>query len=118
MLVKQLKIEVDFLFDSGASTNYMSSAFAKLLGLIVRPSDANVRLGTGASAFVQGECSVHVKLGDYQYMVDCFVLDMVTDFQEILGDTWLNMVKATFDYASKKCVIRKNNRRLTLSSST
>jgi hypothetical protein len=48
---------------------------------------------------------VHVKLGDYQDRVDCYVLDMVTDFQMILGDTWLNMVKATFNYASKKCII-------------
>jgi hypothetical protein len=45
-------------------------------------------------------------------------LDMVTDFEMILGDTWLNMVKSTFDYARKKCIIRKNNRRFTLSSST
>jgi hypothetical protein len=36
----------------------------------------------------------------------------------ILGDTWLNMVKATFDYDTKKCVIRKNDKRFTLSSST
>jgi hypothetical protein len=61
---------------------------------------------------------VHIRLGDYQDRVDCHVLDMVTDFQMILGDTWLNMVKATFDYASKKCIIRKNNRRFTLSSCT
>jgi hypothetical protein len=61
---------------------------------------------------------VHIKLGDYQDRVECYVLDMVTDFQMILGDTWLNMVKATFDYNSKKCIIRKNNKRLTLSSST
>jgi hypothetical protein len=61
---------------------------------------------------------VHIKLGDYQDRVDCYVLEMVTDFQMILGDTWLNMVKATFDYDSKKCIIRKNNKRFTLSSST
>jgi hypothetical protein len=36
----------------------------------------------------------------------------------ILGDTWLNMVKTTFDYNTKKCVIRKNNKRFTLLSST
>jgi hypothetical protein len=36
----------------------------------------------------------------------------------ILGDTWLNMVKATFDYDTKKYVIQKNNRRFTFSSST
>jgi hypothetical protein len=62
--------------------------------------------------------TVHIKLGDYQDRVECYVLDMVTDFQMILGDTWLNMVKATFDYDSKKCIIRKNNKRFTLSSST
>jgi hypothetical protein len=36
----------------------------------------------------------------------------------ILGDTWLNMVKATLDYDTKKCVIQKNKKRFTLSSST
>jgi hypothetical protein len=59
----------------------------------------------GDSVFAQGECSVHIKLGDYQDRVECYVLDMVTDFQMILGDTWLNMVKATFDYDTKKCII-------------
>jgi hypothetical protein len=61
---------------------------------------------------------VHIKLGDYQDRVECYVLDMVTNFQMILGDTWLNMVKATFDYDSKKCIIQKNNKRITLLSST
>jgi hypothetical protein len=110
--------EVDCLYDSGASTNYVSSAFAKLHGITVKPSDANVRLGTGAIATVKDKCSVHIKLSDYQDKVECDVLDMVTDFQVILGDMWLNMVKATFNYASKKCVIQKNNKRFTLSSST
>jgi hypothetical protein len=110
--------EIDFLFDSGASTNYVSSAFAKVHGLIVKPSETNVRLGTGTSVSAQGECAVHIKLGDYQDRVECYVLDMVTDLQMILGDTWLNMVKATFDYDSKKCIIRKNNKRFTLSFCT
>jgi hypothetical protein len=110
--------EVDFLFDSGASTNHVSSAFAKMHGLTVKPTETNVRLGTGTSVSAQGECAMHIKLGDYQDRVECYVLDMVTDFQMILGDTWLNMVKATFDYDNKKCIIRKNNKRFTLSSST
>jgi hypothetical protein len=110
--------EVDFLFDSGAGTNYVSSAFARMHGLTVKPSETNVQLGTGTSVSAQGECSVHIKLGNDQDKVDCYVLDMVTDFQMILGDTWLDMVKATFDFASKKCIIQKNNRRFTLLSST
>jgi predicted aspartyl protease len=85
--------EVDFLFDGGASTNYVSSAFARMHGLTVNPSDTNVRSGTGDSVFAQGECFVHIKLGDYQDRVECYVLDMVTDLQMILGDTWLNMVR-------------------------
>jgi hypothetical protein len=34
---KAARTEVDFLFDSNASTNYVSSAFAKLHGLTVKP---------------------------------------------------------------------------------
>ena len=115
---KAAATEVDFLFDSGASANYLSSSFAKLHGLTVKPSKTNIRLGTGTSAESQGECSVHVKLGDYQDRVDCFVIDMVTDFQVILGDPWLISVQALFDFKNKTSVIRKNNRKFTLSSST
>jgi hypothetical protein len=79
--------EVDFLFDSDASANYVSSTFAKLHGITVRPSETNVRLITGTSFAVQSECSLHIKLGDYQDRVECFVIDMVTHFQVILGDT-------------------------------
>jgi hypothetical protein len=49
--------EVDFLFDSGTSTNYVSSASAKMHGLTVKPSGINVRLGTETSVSAQGECS-------------------------------------------------------------
>jgi hypothetical protein len=61
---------------------------------------------------------VHIKLGNYQDEVVCYVLDMVKDFHMILKDTWLNMVKATFNLNSKKCIIQKNNKSFTLSSST
>jgi ribosomal protein L28 len=104
--------------NSGASTNYVSSAFAKMHGLTMRSSDTNVRLGTWDSVPAQSKCFIHIKLGDYQDRVECYVLDMVTDSYMILRDTWLNMVKAVFDYDSKKCIIQKNNKRFTLSSST
>jgi hypothetical protein len=80
---------VDFLFNSGASTNYVSSAFAKMHGLTVKPSDTNVRLGTRDSVPAQGECFVHIKLGNYQDRVECYVLDMVTDSD----DTWRHVAK-------------------------
>jgi hypothetical protein len=115
---KAAATEVDFLFDSGASANYVSKTFAKMHGLVVKPDPINVQLGTGTDALAQGKCSVHIKMGDYQDKVECLVIDMVTDFQVILGDTWLNVVNAVFDYANKKCIIRKNNKRFTLLSST
>jgi hypothetical protein len=59
----------------------------------------------GDSVPAQGKCFVHIKLDDYQDMVECYLLDVVTDFQMTLGDTWLNMVKAIFDYDTKKCII-------------
>jgi predicted aspartyl protease len=45
--------KVDILFDSGASTNYVSSAFARMHGLTVKPSDTNVRLGTGTVSLLK-----------------------------------------------------------------
>ena len=52
--------EVDFLFDSGASTNYVSSAFAKMHGLTVKPSETNVRLGTGTSVYCPGRVLLYI----------------------------------------------------------
>jgi hypothetical protein len=54
---------VYFLFDSGASVDYVSKAFAKLHGLAVKPGPTNVRLDTGAEAEAEGECSVHYIAG-------------------------------------------------------
>ena len=34
--------EVDFLFDSGASANFVSSSFAKLHGLVTKPVLSNL----------------------------------------------------------------------------
>ena len=42
--------EVDFLFDSGASCNFVSAAFARLHGLTVESTKSNVRLGTDTVA--------------------------------------------------------------------
>jgi hypothetical protein len=98
--------EVDYMFDNDASTNFVSRAFAKLLhGLTVKPSDVNVRIGTEAQCLGAGQVLGAFKLVDYQDKVKYFVVDMVTRFQVLRGDTWLNMVEAAFKYASKKCLI-------------
>lgn len=110
--------EVDFLFDSGASANYVSKAFATLHGLTITPTKSNVRLGTGLSVQPHGECSLHIRLDDYRERIKCFVIDMLSDFQVIMGDQWLLNTRAVFDYASARCSVRKHNKKYTFKSAT
>ena len=72
--------EVDFLFDSGASANFVSLSFAKLHGLVTKPVLSNVRLGNGSTVRPYGECSLHVRINAYREQVDCFVIDVLSDF--------------------------------------
>ena len=110
--------EVDFLFDSGASANYVSKAFAKLHGLVISPTKSNVELGTGSVVQPHGECSLHIRLDDYREKVKCLVIDMLSDFQVILGDDWLTKVGAIFDFGTARCTVKKSNRKYTMRSAT
>ena len=110
--------EVDFLFDSGASANFVSQSFANIHGLVVESTQANVRLGTGDTVQPKGECSLHIRLGDYHERIKCFVIDMLSDYQVIMGDEWLQKTKATFDFGTAKCAIHKYRKKFTLRSAS
>src|SRR3569833_2145262 len=110
--------EVDFLFDSGASANYVSKAFAKLHGLVISPTKSNVELGTGSVVQPHGECSLHIRLDDYREKVKCLVIDMLSGFHVILGDDWLTKVGAIFDFGTARCTVKKSNRKYTMRAAT
>jgi hypothetical protein len=75
-----------------------------------------VTVETGDKVPLKGRCQIHVRLGDYQAKVHCFVLDLALNFQVILGDSWLKAQKAHFDFESNTVVLRKHKRHITLSS--
>jgi transposase InsO family protein len=106
-----------FLLDTGASDNFVSLAFTKLMGVKVQPIENEVTLGTGDKVPLKGCCEIRVRLGDYQAQVPCFVSDLALDFQVILGNAWLKAHKAHFDFETGTVVLKKHNRRITLRSS-
>ncbi len=84
-----------FLLDTGATDNFVSVAFARLQGVQINPVEHSVTLGTGEKVPLKGQCQIHIRLGDYQARVPCFVSDLASDFQVILGDSWLKVTRHT-----------------------
>jgi hypothetical protein len=59
-----------FLLDTGASDNFVSSAFTMLNGVHVEPAQNSVTVGTGDKVPLKGRlCQIHVRLSDYQAKV-------------------------------------------------
>ena len=107
-----------FLLDTGATDNFVSHAFAKLIGVHIEPVEHKVTLGTGEKVPLKGQCKIHIKLGSYQARVPCYVSELAADFQVILGDSWLKAHKAFFDFKASSVVITKHHRRITLRAYT
>ena len=74
---------------------------------MISPTKSNVELGTGSVVQPHGECSLHIRLDDYREKVKCLVIDMLSDFQVILGDEWLTKVGAIFDFG--RLVVQSRN---------
>lgn len=77
------------LLDSGANMTYLSSRFAKLIGLqlqrVAIPTE--VFAYDGRSATADGTCTVKVQIGDYHDEITCIVVQLSKDFDLIVGTT-------------------------------
>jgi hypothetical protein len=64
--------KANILFDTGASANFVSKAFAKQTGITVRPVDYSVRLADDQTMEVGGEATVYIQLGAFHKPVKCY----------------------------------------------
>jgi hypothetical protein len=65
--------KANILFDTSASNNFVSKAFAKQTDVTVRPVEYSVRLADDKTTEVAGEATVYVQLGAFHKPVKCYV---------------------------------------------
>lgn len=112
---KAANVESEFLFDSGASVNYISIAFARRCGLVVKPCDNQVVLGNNEISKSHGVARVFIKLGNYQGPIECLVLtELISGIDVILGDGFMEAHKVKLDYDTHTCTLRKGRKRITI----
>lgn len=106
------------LIDSGAKGfAYMSSAFAERLALQIDAHGArDYRVADGRTAHTLGTATVSLTIGDSELFLACHVIDMLPEYDIILGDAWLLAHGAYLDYARGACVFRVGRKRVVLKS--
>ena len=110
--------EAEILVDSGASDSFMSEEFAKKAGIRTdKAPGVQVTLPDGELSPVVGKCEVRVRIQAYQCKVTFHVTPLADHFDMILGEPWLLHHKAYLDYGNLSCVLRKGQKRITLSCS-
>ena len=103
--------------DSQASHCFVSSTLVAKANLHVMPTAAGfeqLTLGTNDVAKVYGHCSLKLRIGSLVDSVPCYCIDMVPEFDFILGDNWLNKRSAVMNYSTKVLAVLKGDRRITV----
>ena len=83
----------------------------------VIPSQATVILATGIAAPVTGTCSVLVHLGRYSERLTVYVADLASDWDLILGQSWLRPHHAVIDFHHDSVRFWKSTQHYTLGTS-
>jgi Retroviral aspartyl protease len=99
---------VYILLDSGADSQYVSTAFIRKAQLTVdttRNTARWVKVANGDYSQVPGETSFTLKMGGYQSRVTASVLNL-SDFDIILGLTWLREVNPVIDWKTLRVEVR------------
>jgi hypothetical protein len=108
--------KANILFDTGASCNFVSKAFAKQTGIPVRPVEYSVRLADDKATEVAGRAIVYVQLEAFHKPVKCYLMDMLYEVDLILGEEFLDKYNCILHYGKGCIMIRKGKRHMTVNS--
>jgi len=105
------------LFDSGAQGIFISRSYASQVGLRVEtatsaPSKATV--ANGADVAIHGVSVTHLSIQGFSCQVSCWVTDLDSGYDLILGEPWLHKYRAVLSYDDLDVVIRNGRRKFVL----
>lgn len=103
--------------DSQASHIFINPEWARRANVHVTPISDSVELGDGKNARIIGKCALRLSIGPFTDKVTGLVLQSFSQYHDvIIGDEFLRKYKAKLDYSQKAMVLRKGNRKFTLST--
>ena len=96
---------VVILLDSGASTEFISSAFVKKASLDLEPSNRTIRLADGSVVPADGQVRMHTEMtaavgGPLEFDAT-FVATTLEGYDAILGATWLKRFNPPIDWRDR-----------------
>lgn len=101
---------VTILVDSGASGDFLSTAFAKLVGLQLQPSDRTIRLADGSITTADGsvsvECALDAKRGDPVTFTSAYTVTPLEGYDAIFGMPWLTAHDPLIGWADRSILLR------------
>jgi len=109
-----LTSDAHVLVDSGATAPFMSPSFAARIGIRVTPVTDSLILADGSSVPIQGSCVAKLAIGPFATKVKFLVAPLASDFDVILGNSWLRHHQAVINYKHASLTVYKGNRRFTI----
>ena len=103
------------LFDSGATGQFVSSAFVRRAGLRVSGSPADVgrvEACDGREVAVVGTAAGRLQIGSYAERLSLDVLDISDAYDVILGNSWLLPRLGLLDYKQRRVCVHVQQRRV------
>ncbi len=102
------------LLDSGASANFISKKALDIGKLTLNPTEATLELADGSSSPILGTTIVNLRIGAFSTRVSCFVTELSTDFDIVLGNPFLTSYRAVLNYQLDSCTLVQHNKTYTL----
>ena len=110
------KVTANFLVDSGANTNCVSTKFVQENGIVCTELHTPVsEIGyEGQSAKITKELrAARVWLRDFKDKMDLMVLD-IADYDMILEKPWLSRCQPKIDWRTNQITLRQGNKKVVL----
>jgi hypothetical protein len=108
----------NILIDSGATAPFISPECAERLQLPIRrtmPGSARVRLADGSSIPSLGTCYATLTIGAFRSRLELIVAPLSSQFDVILGNTWLKQHEAILNYGDDSVTLVRGSRQYTIS---
>ena len=107
-------LDAPILFDTGATSNFISPRLLQRLGISYSSSSATLRLADDSSAPILGRVRLRFKLQAFSCTVSCYVTDLCDEFDLILGNSFMVSHRAVLDYSNYTASLRRHGRPYTL----
>ncbi len=102
------------LFDSGASSNFVSPRLLQQLAVTYSPTSVTLRLADDSSAPILGRVRLRFNLQSFTGVATCYVTDLCDEFDMILGNSFMVSHRAVLDYSKFTASLCRHGRLYTL----